>query len=248
MAIVNRPLLRRARPLSQPFRHSSRPTSTPPCPANRSMGSRPTGASQSSRNGAGTRSKLGTFGLPASFNPGRITGFGTDHTVDIGFDTQYQYLANHNSISVQASWITENDILDASASPGDRRCEQHARTTAQPAPQDQLLVQSDLRRDGRISSASTARATPSSMRRPRSADQPTAAPIRRAGSARSISSRSTHGGPSFWAWMNMKLGLAIHLLYEIQRRHRQLRRLGTQRASQQHALSLRLACILTACI
>jgi len=40
--------------------------------------------------------------------PRRVTGFGTDHKTDIGFDAQYQFLADHDSVSVQASWITEN--------------------------------------------------------------------------------------------------------------------------------------------
>lgn len=62
--------------------------------------------------------EFGTFGLAASLNPGRVTGFGTDHTVDIGFDTQYQFLADHDSYSLQASYITENQSLTASAAQG----------------------------------------------------------------------------------------------------------------------------------
>lgn len=58
------------------------------------------------------------FGLAATLNPGRVTGFGTDHAVDVGIDTQYQYLADVHSISFQSSWITENQTLTASQALG----------------------------------------------------------------------------------------------------------------------------------
>jgi hypothetical protein len=58
--------------------------------------------------------EFGTFGLAATINPGRVTGFGTDHIVDLGVDTQYQYLVDDASFSVQADYITENQSLTAS--------------------------------------------------------------------------------------------------------------------------------------
>ena len=54
-------------------------------------------------------------GSAASLIPNRVTGLGTDHTVDVGFDTQYQFLADRNSVSVMASWITENDTMTSTA-------------------------------------------------------------------------------------------------------------------------------------
>jgi hypothetical protein len=57
--------------------------------------------------------ELGTFGMYAQVNPGRITNFGTDKITDIGFDTQYQYNNNPHNIGVQLSYIHEFDNLHA---------------------------------------------------------------------------------------------------------------------------------------
>jgi len=62
--------------------------------------------------------EVGTFGLAASVIPGDVTGFGTDHATDVGFDVQYQFLAERDSISVQASYIMENQNLTASQGQG----------------------------------------------------------------------------------------------------------------------------------
>lgn len=62
--------------------------------------------------------EFGTFGLAANMIPGRLGGFGADHVVDVGLDSQYQYLADVNSFSVQASWINEEDSFIASRPEG----------------------------------------------------------------------------------------------------------------------------------
>ena len=62
--------------------------------------------------------EVGTFGLYANLNPGRVTGFGTDHTVDVGFDTQYQWLGDRDSFSLQSSYVTENQSLSSSFAQG----------------------------------------------------------------------------------------------------------------------------------
>jgi hypothetical protein len=58
--------------------------------------------------------EIGTFGLAAAQVPGGMRGNGTDHLTDVGFDTQYQYLGYINSVSLQASWIHENEAFAAS--------------------------------------------------------------------------------------------------------------------------------------
>ena len=58
--------------------------------------------------------EIGTFGMAASLNPGRVTGFGTDHATDVGVDAQYQFLSDVHSVSFQGSWIRENQSLSAS--------------------------------------------------------------------------------------------------------------------------------------
>jgi hypothetical protein len=73
--------------------------------------------------------EAGLFGLAATLNPGRVTGFGTDHAVDVGIDTQYQYLADLHSVSFQGSWITENQTLTASQALGNAsNCHDHLRS------------------------------------------------------------------------------------------------------------------------
>jgi len=62
--------------------------------------------------------EVGSFGLAAAEVPSGISGFGTDHITDTGFDTQYQYLGDTNSFSVQAYYIHENGNYAASALQG----------------------------------------------------------------------------------------------------------------------------------
>ena len=73
--------------------------------------------------------EVGTFGLAAALVPGGVSGFGTDHITDIGVDTQYQYLGETNSFSVQASWIHENDATSASALQGAANGHDHLDST-----------------------------------------------------------------------------------------------------------------------
>jgi hypothetical protein len=62
--------------------------------------------------------EAGLFGMTASIIPQRLYGIGTDRTTDIGIDSQYQFLADRNSLSVEASAIFENQNLDASSRAG----------------------------------------------------------------------------------------------------------------------------------
>jgi hypothetical protein len=57
--------------------------------------------------------ELGTFGVYAEIHPGRVTTNGTDKITDVGFDTQYQYNQNPNSVGVQLSYIREFQNLHA---------------------------------------------------------------------------------------------------------------------------------------
>src|SRR5579862_1309877 len=144
--------------------------------------------------------EIGTFGLAASMIPGRVTGFGTDHTVDVGFDAQYQYLADVNSVSVQASWINEEDSFTAS--------------------QAQAITTNshDHLRSFHIKSSywyeQTYGATVGYFRIDGSPDinlwGPTSA-LNSPNSAGWIGEVDyqpfAYGGPAFWPWLNLKLGL-----------------------------------------
>jgi hypothetical protein len=62
--------------------------------------------------------EVGTFGMAASLVPQRMLGSGTDHLTDVGVDTQYQFLGARDSFSVQARYIFENQNLSASQALG----------------------------------------------------------------------------------------------------------------------------------
>src|SRR6266852_6363711 len=150
--------------------------------------------------------ELGTFGLAASVNPGRVTGFGTDHIVDLGFDTQYQFLADRDSISLQASYILENQSLTASQALGNStNSRNHLHSTH---------VKATYYRD------QTYGGTLGYFRIDGTSD-----PTLYAGSPNDLNPNSngwigeldyipfSHGGPSFWPWLNVKFGLQ-YVYYE----------------------------------
>ena len=62
--------------------------------------------------------EVGTFGLSAALVPQRMTGAGTDHVTDVGFDTQYEFLGARDSFSVQARYINQYQNLAASQALG----------------------------------------------------------------------------------------------------------------------------------
>jgi hypothetical protein len=58
--------------------------------------------------------EVGTFGLYAATYPGRDKSEGADHTVDVGFDAQYQYSRDKHDVSLLTSLILEKNDWDAS--------------------------------------------------------------------------------------------------------------------------------------
>jgi hypothetical protein len=58
--------------------------------------------------------EVGTFGLDTSLYPQRITTNGTDNLTDIGLDFQYQYIGTRDAITLQGSWIHEYQAWNAS--------------------------------------------------------------------------------------------------------------------------------------
>jgi hypothetical protein len=62
--------------------------------------------------------ELGTFGLAAPLVPQRMSGAGNDHATDVGFDTQYEFLGARDSFSFQGRYILEYQDLSASQALG----------------------------------------------------------------------------------------------------------------------------------
>lgn len=144
--------------------------------------------------------EIGTFGLSAALVPQRLYGSGTDRLTDIGVDTQYQFLGARDSFSVQARYIYENQDLGASQALG-------LATNGQ----NHL---SSLNIKGSYYYKQMVGLTLGYFRLDGSAD-----PLLYGGASANNSPNSdgytaeldfipyNYGGPKFWPWLNMKIGL-----------------------------------------
>lgn len=144
--------------------------------------------------------EAGTFGLAASIHPGRIADFGSDHVTDIGIDSQYQFLGAVHSLSLQTSYIREQTSLDSSLAQGlannlhDGLSSFHVKasygydqTYAATFGYFRLAGRADPGLYGGVS----ANASPNSSGLTGELDY----------------TPFNHGGPSFWPWANLRLGL-----------------------------------------
>jgi hypothetical protein len=57
--------------------------------------------------------EVGTFGMLANLYPSRDKTYGSNRFLDIGFDTQYQYINDEHAITAKASYIIEKQRMDA---------------------------------------------------------------------------------------------------------------------------------------
>jgi hypothetical protein len=144
--------------------------------------------------------EVGTFGMAATIIPGRVRDNGTDHLTDVGIDAQYQWLGARDGISFQGSWITENQNLSASSALGSAtNTHNHLRSinlkTTYYYDQTYGVTAGWFRIDGTsdplLFGADSAAASPNSEGW--------------IGELNYIP--FSHGGPSFWPWLNLKLGL-----------------------------------------
>ena len=144
--------------------------------------------------------EVGTFGLAASLVPERMTGAGTDHVTDVGFDTQYQFLGARDSFSLQARYILEYQDLSASQALGlssnsfnnlhsfnIKGTYYYKQTVGLTAGYFNIQGSSDQLRYGDVS----ANNSPNSAGWTVELDY---IPF-------------NYGGPAFWPWLNMKLGV-----------------------------------------
>ncbi|GGF26840.1 hypothetical protein GCM10011611_36080 [Aliidongia dinghuensis] len=145
--------------------------------------------------------EAGLFGMAASVKPQRLGGFGADHLTDVGIDAQYQFLTDRNSFSLQASAIFENQNLSASGNP-----------TLGLASNTHNTLRS-LHAKASYYYDQTYGVTLGAFRLDGSAD-PTLYPDSPSGKPNSTGIIGeldyipfNHGGPSFWPWLNLKLGV-----------------------------------------
>ena len=142
--------------------------------------------------------ELGTFGLASKVYPTGLSGAGTDSFTDIGIDTQYQYLGDPHTVTARVAWIHENHNTSASQTLG-LASNSNNQLRSLNASLSYIYDKTWSFTGGRISIGGTADATlyGTFTGSPNSANWITEIaylPFMR-------------GGPSFWPWLNARIGL-----------------------------------------
>ena len=142
--------------------------------------------------------EVGTFGLASQVNPLNLTSAGNDSFTDIGIDTQYQYLGDPHTITLRGAWIHENHNTGAS-----QRLELADNSNDQLR---SLNVSASYIYDhtwslttGRVSVGGTTDATLYGTA--------TGSPNSAGWIFELAYLPFSHGGPSFWPWLNFRIGL-----------------------------------------
>lgn len=148
--------------------------------------------------------EVGTFGMTANINPGRVTGFGADHKTDLGVDAQYQYLTDVHSVSAQISYVSEHEHLDSTFAQGNSSFlndDLHSLNAKATYSYKQTyygtLAYARLQGSGDNGLYPSSGDTPSRLNSPNSDWWTLEADYM----------PFNHGGPNFWSWLNLKLGL-----------------------------------------
>lgn len=142
--------------------------------------------------------EFGTFGLKADLVPLRMPGAGTDAVTDIGVDTQYQFIAGRQAVTLRASWIDESHDLAASRALGladnSRDKLRSLRASASYTFGDTWSLTA-----GRFMLAGTPDAALYGT--------PSGSPNSSGWVLEAAYLPFMHGGPSFWPWFNARVGL-----------------------------------------
>jgi hypothetical protein len=147
--------------------------------------------------------EVGTFGLASKVVPMRMSGAGTDSFTDIGFDTQYQYLGDPHTVTVRAAWIHENRNTSASQTLG---LADNSNDTLRSLNTSVSYIYDHTwsLTAGRFSIGGTAD--------PRLYGTVTGSPNSAGWITEIAYLPFSYGGPSFWPWLNMRIGLQ-YVLY-----------------------------------
>jgi hypothetical protein len=142
--------------------------------------------------------EIGTFGLASKVVPMGMVGAGTDSFTDIGIDTQYQYLGDPHTVTARLAWIHENHNTSASQTLG-LADNSNNRLRSLNASVSYIYDNTWSLTAGRVSVGGTADAALYGTF--------TGSP----NSAGWIFDLAylpfSHGGPSFWPWLNFRIGL-----------------------------------------
>src|ERR1700730_8911645 len=147
--------------------------------------------------------EVGTFGLASRVVPMGMSAAGTDSFTDIGVDTQYQYLGDPHTVTVRAAWIHENHNTSASQTLG---LADNSRDTLRSlnASISYIYDHTWSLTAGRFSIGGTADATLYGTF--------TGSPNSAGWTTEIACLPFSEGRPSFWPWLNMRIGLQ-YVLY-----------------------------------
>jgi hypothetical protein len=146
--------------------------------------------------------EVGTFGLASQVLPDNIASAGADSFADIGVDTQYQYLGDPHTVTFRASWIHESHNLGASRALG-LASTPHGTLTSVNASVSYIYNRTWSLTAGRFSIGGTAD--------PALYGTFTGSPDSAGWIAEIAYLPFSNGGPSFWPWLNARIGLQYTL-------------------------------------
>jgi hypothetical protein len=142
--------------------------------------------------------EVGGFGLTSNVLPLRTSGAGTDSFTDIGIDAQYQYIGDPHAVTFRAAWIHESHNLGASRALG---LADNSRDVLRSlnASLSYIYDRTWSFTAGRVSVGGTADATLYGTI--------SGSPNSSGWIGEIAYLPFMHGGPSFWPWLNARIGL-----------------------------------------
>jgi hypothetical protein len=142
--------------------------------------------------------EVGTFGLASKVFPTEMSAAGTDSITDIGIDTQYQYLGNPHAVTARLAWIHENHNTSASQTLGLANNSNNQLRSLN-ASASYIYDNTWSLTAGRVSVGGTADAALYGTF--------TGSPNSAGWIFELAYLPFSHGGPSFWPWLNFRIGL-----------------------------------------
>ena len=142
--------------------------------------------------------EIGTFGLASKVVPMRIIGAGTDSFTDIGIDSQYQYLGDPHTVTARIAWVHENHNTSASQALGLAN-NSNDQLRSLNASVSYIYDSTWSLTTGRVSVGGTADAALYGTF--------TGSPNSAGWIFELAYLPFSHGGPSFWPWLNFRIGL-----------------------------------------
>ena len=146
--------------------------------------------------------EVGTLGLASKVFPTGMSGAGTDSFTDIGIDTQYQYLGDPHAVTARLAWIHENHNTSASQTLGLANNSNNQLRTLN-ASASYIYDSTWSLTAGRVSVGGTADAALYGTF--------TGSPNSAGWIFELAYLPFSHGGPSFWPWLNFRIGLQYTL-------------------------------------